>query len=99
MSRMRWGSTEMETKFVFKRSEGTGSLTRITLGFDLDLSDQVAQERLAEILKALVPQDEREEFIAGFLAEAERAGFVKESAPSKETSEAGLIREERCQDR
>lgn len=68
----------MSTKFHFQRMpeppEGEASnILTVRINLELDVTDKQAMKRLANILRALIPPEDREEFLAGFEAAAKGA--------------------------
>lgn len=57
------------------RIPGEATRCRVTLKLEFDPTDRAASERFARILRELIPEGDRAQFVADFKAAGAKAGF------------------------
>lgn len=65
----------MKNDIRITRVEGKDTLCRVTLRLDFDPTEAEAAARFTRILRELIPEEARAQFVADFQEAAAKAGF------------------------
>lgn len=65
----------MENNIRIKRVAGTETTCRVKFELEFDATDNEAANRLGRILRELIPEEDRSQFVADFNKAAAKAGF------------------------